>query len=354
MPQWIVSKWFDSAFILLPHYIGILLLLLFPGWFVQFNEAIPAVAWVVLIMCIDVAHVYSTLFRTYFDKLALKQNQNVLLLIPFIGFTASIIVYQIGPLFFWRLLAYTAVFHFIRQQYGFLKLYQCNTTAPKWSERLDVFFVYSFTALPIIIWHFTGLKKFNWFVENDFLYIESSFLRIFFTNVFYLLFLFYAAKEFWIFFRHQAFSLPKTLLLLGTAASWFVGIVLLNGDLSFTFLNVVSHGIPYMALVWYYGNKNYVDKSQYPFLRKFFNAKGAVVMLLILVVFAYVEEGLWDGFIWHEHLHIFSFFTQLPSLAESPLAGIIIPALTLPQLTHYVLDGFIWKIGKNNFYWRKI
>lgn len=353
MRTWIVSPKFDSVFILLPHFIGIILLLLFPAWFAKFNEATPLFAWAILIVGVDVAHVYSTLFRTYFDKVAMKQNQNLLLLIPFIGFTASVLFYQIDPLLFWRLLAYLAVFHFIRQQYGFLKLYQCKTTSPEWSQKLDAFFIYSFTILPIAIWHFTGLKNFNWFVENDFLYLENKFLRLFFTDLFYLLFLFYLAKECWISVRYQIVSVPKLLLVTGTAASWFIGIVLLNGDLSFTFLNVVSHGIPYISLIWYYGRQNYSGKAQYPLLRKFFDVKGGIAMLLVLVAFAYLEEGLWDGFIWREHIQLFAFFNQLPSLGDSALAGIIIPLLTLPQLTHYVLDGFIWKIGGDNFYWKR-
>lgn len=354
MPKWIVGKWFDSAFILLPHFIGLILLLLFPHVFAQFNVSVPVAAWVVLILCIDVSHVYSTLFRTYFDKEALKQNGDTLLLIPFAGLVAGIIAYQISSILFWRLLAYTAVFHFIRQQYGFLKLYLNKTNAPEWSRTFDVIGVYAFTGLPILIWHFTGPKNFNWFVENDFLYLPNTLLKNSFTALFYALALAYFAKEVWLFVKHREFSLPKTLFLTGTGLSWFVGIVWLNGDLSFTFLNVVSHGIPYMALVWHYGNKNYLKKPGYHWLKKFFTPLGVLGMLVVLLIFGYIEEGLWDGLFWHEHRQIFTLFTELPSLTDSIWAGILIPLLTLPQLTHYVLDGFIWKIGQNNFYWKKI
>jgi len=29
----------------------------------------------------------------------------------------------------------------------------------------------------------------------------------------------------------------------------------------------------------------------------------------------------------------------------------LVPLLTLPQLTHYILDGFIWKIRKDEIKW---
>jgi hypothetical protein len=37
----------------------------------------------------------------------------------------------------------------------------------------------------------------------------------------------------------------------------------------------------------------------------------------------------------------------LPSFPLSDTAlGIIVPLLALPQITHYIIDGFIWKIKR--------
>ena len=36
------------------------------------------------------------------------------------------------------------------------------------------------------------------------------------------------------------------------------------------------------------------------------------------------------------------------SLADSPLLPFVVGALAVPQATHYVLDGFIWKMNGNN------
>jgi hypothetical protein len=66
--------------------------------------------------------------------------------------------------------------------------------------------------------------------------------------------------------------------------------------------------------------------------------------VISLVVFAYLEEGLWDGLIWREHASIFGAFTLLPKIQNCQVLSLLVPLLALPQSTHYVLDGFIWKV----------
>jgi len=66
----------------------------------------------------------------------------------------------------------------------------------------------------------------------------------------------------------------------------------------------------------------------------------------LLILFAYVEEGLWDGFIWKEHASVFSIFSGLPSISNDTILALTVPLLALPQSTHYVLDGFIWRMRK--------
>jgi hypothetical protein len=56
-------------------------------------------------------------------------------------------------------------------------------------------------------------------------------------------------------------NLPRNLVIAGTFLSWYVGIVHFNSDLAFTAINVMSHGIPYMALVWTWGIKRYTSTA---------------------------------------------------------------------------------------------
>ena len=65
--------------------------------------------------------------------------------------------------------------------------------------------------------------------------------------------------------------------------------------------------------------------------------------VLTLVALAFIEEGLWDGLVWREHSDFFALFQGLPAIHQHALLAALVPLLTVPQATHYVLDGFIWK-----------
>ena len=72
-----------------------------------------------------------------------------------------------------------------------------------------------------------------------------------------------------------------------------------------------------------------------------------------LIFFAYVEENFWDMFVWNEHGSVFFGFKNFGALSK-PILNIVVPILALPQLFHYVIDGFIWKIKNDKFEWAKI
>ena len=68
-------------------------------------------------------HVYGTLFQTYLDPVRRRERRTLLWVAPLAYYAAGVAMHSAGGLWFWRALAYLAVFHFIRQQYGGLRLY---------------------------------------------------------------------------------------------------------------------------------------------------------------------------------------------------------------------------------------
>ena len=63
-----------------------------------------------------------------------------------------------------------------------------------------------------------------------------------------------------------------------------------------------------------------------------------------LVTLAFLEEWGWDRVLWHERPGLF------PGAALRPgpeALALIIPLLAVPQATHYVLDGWIWRTRGN-------
>ena len=165
--SYLVSRQFDTIWILGPQLAGLVLGLLLLS--LGLTQTGP---WTFLlaIVFVDVAHVYATLFRTYLHPSALKKNLHLLLGVPLTLFLVASIIHGISPFGFWRTMAYLAIFHFIRQQYGLICLYQKDSTA----RRLDGFFIQAFPILAVLHWHLSGQKQFSWFISGDLLYIQGQ------------------------------------------------------------------------------------------------------------------------------------------------------------------------------------
>ena len=336
---WIRSARYDGWLVLAPPFLALLVVMLLPPPF-RATAQMPLVAWVGLVVFIDVAHVYSTLFRTYFDPARRRQQRQLLWLVPLGCYLAGVALHYAGGLVFWRVLAYLAVFHFVRQQYGFLRLYARHEPSST-GRRLDAVVIYAATIYPLLYWHLSPGRNFNWFVDGDFVQYDWPAGRVVTTVLYVGLLLLYAGKEIRQGWRTGAFNLPRNLLILGTAGSWYFGIVYFNGDLAFTLLNVVAHGIPYLALVWLSSQPTPDEPARN---RRWWTGKyGGVVFLGLLFLLAFLEEGTWDGLVWREHGAVFGWFQHLPAIHDPRLLTLLVPLLALPQATHYVLDGFIWR-----------
>lgn len=347
---WIGNRWTDFLFILMPPFFCLLFIMLFPAIF-QNQDGMSDAWWVALILLIDVAHVYITLYRTYFDPIAYKAHKNKLMVIPFVAFVAGVLLYSYHPLLFWRVLAYTAVFHFVRQQYGFMRIYSRKENSSRFFNLINTITIYTATIYPLVFWHLKADRKFNWFVEGDFLQVSATAdLLTVCTILYYLILIIYCVKEIFFSIQSNTINLPRNIVIAGTIASWYIGIVYFNGDMAFTLLNVVSHGIPYMALIWIYGkkNSNKIVTQKNNLLQWVYSRYGLLLFLGIIFLLAFVEEGLWDVTLWKEHTAVFSLFNWGNIKLSEALLTLIVPLLALPQITHYIIDGFIWKVKKGN------
>jgi hypothetical protein len=211
---WLHSAAVDLLFILLPPFMCLGAIMAFPDFF-HADEEMPVAAWVVLVLLIDVGHVYSTLFRTYLDKETFRQQKQLMVLVPLAAWVAGMLLYSVSALFFWRVLAYLA-----------------------------------------------GNRLFSWFISGDFLAVPYPQLLPVLTAAYIAVIGVYLVKETWVTLRTRVFNFPRNLVIVGTLLSWYQGIVYYNGDLIYTTFNVVSHGIPYLALVWIYGRKEQVRAAR--------------------------------------------------------------------------------------------
>lgn len=355
---WLASWRIDTALILSPPFLAVAFVVLFRDAFAD-TSGIPLWAWVVFILGIDVAHVYSTLFRTYLNPHEFNRRRTLFTVVPLLCWIFGVLLYSTSATLFWRVLAYVAVYHFVRQQYGFMALYARNETGTsarfKW---IDKGTIYLATLYPLVYWHTHLPRDYYWFIDGDFVGgipvgVELAVLMAYATFG-----LAYVIKEAARFRTTGHINFPKQAVVLGTVVSWYVGIVLLNGDMAFTVTNVVSHGVPYLGLIWLYGRRQSLKIPHQAVLGdlklgSLFSIRFVPVFIGALLVLAFFEEGLWNGLVWRERLSVFPGFAALPKIEDHVVLACLIPLLALPQLTHYVLDGFIWRMKGPESKWQR-
>lgn len=335
---WIHKAKTDSLFIIGPSFFVLALIFVFQDYIAEIENDYSFYTWLFLIVFIDVAHVYATLFKTYFVEDEFQKQKKRLISLPVICFIVGIILFSFGSLVFWSFLAYIAVFHFIRQQYGFMRLYARKEMKTRISVFIDNLTIYASTGYPMLYWFFSSKRKFNWFVENEFFKFENhrllDFLFWIYAGILILYVVFTAIQS----IKNKFFNIPKNSIILGTTLSWYFGIVYFNDDLIFTLLNVVSHGIPYMALVYFkeIDGKSEQELGRLSYLKRY---QGFLIYIGILLLIAFSEEFLWEFFVWNENI-------SLTNFDFSNWQIFLVPLLTVPQFTHYILDGFIWKSNK--------
>ena len=300
----------------------------------------PDWAWVPAVLLIDVAHVWSTSFRVYLDTEELKRRPWLYSLVPVLGLAIGVALYSEGELVFWRVLAYLAVFHFVRQQYGWVALYRARAgerdALGKW---IDTMAIYAATLYPLIYWHTHLPRKFWWFLANDFTQIPSMIARIA-APLYWLALGLYTMKSLYGWLVKREGNPGKDIIVVTTALCWYIGIVGYNSDYAFTVTNVVIHGVPYFALIYWYSRVRMKQTNGRGVYRIF--AHGPAFFLILLWAIAYIEEMFWDRGVWQDRSWLFGAPWEIGTLKL-----MLVPLLALPQLVHYVLDGFIWR-RKNN------
>ncbi len=301
-------------------------------------------AWLVLVLGVDVAHVHATWFRTYFDRDELRRRPLRYALLPALSYVALVLVYRAGPLLFWRAVAYLAVFHFVRQQAGWVALYRAaerreQPTAPARLERwLDDGAIYAATLYPLLLWHAApGSKPFAWFVSGDFVALPLAPALPLLRAVWLLLLSLFFGREALRWLRARRLQLGKSVVVAVTALTWYVGIVSSESDFVFTANNVIPHGVPYAFLLYRYTRARKRERAAWS--PGELAAAGFAPFVLALVGLAFVEELGWDRLVDHERPWLFGAGSEL----AARWLPFLVPLLALPQVTHYLLDGLLWR-----------
>jgi hypothetical protein len=282
--------------------------------------------------CSRVFHTVQNLFR----KRRNTEKKTLYIGIPLISWVLGIILFQFGGLTFWSVLALVAVFHFIRQQYGFMRIY-ARFEPNNWSKRIDEVAVYAATLYPMLYW-FKTPRAFTWFVNNEFDWLQNlPDYTGFITVLYFGILMTWLIKTAFEAFKTKQLNIPKTALITGTYLSWYFGIVYFNNDLLYLSERYFSRNSLYRIDL--YPRNQTKRNSQLNRLLIFKSVMGIFLFIGVILGFAFLEEFLWETLVWNEH---FSLDLTVPEI----LLQFLVPLLVVPQLTHYLLDGFIWRKPK--------
>lgn len=319
------------------------------GWL---HADLPPGLWLAFVVGVDVAHVWSTGWRVYADRAEFLSRAPLYLAIPAAAWGAGVVAHSISPALFWRLLAYAAVFHFVRQQYGWVALYRRKSgengepdgAATRW---IDTAAIYAATCGPLLWWHSNLPRRFHWLLPGDFATGLPPAAGPVALAASTLLLGLWAAKEGLRLVRGRPVSWGKALVVATTALTWRLGIVTFDSDYAFTVTNVLVHGVPYLGLVLFTSRKRAEDRRAAGATASFADRASRSVPLFLapLLLLAFAEEWGWDRFVWHDHP---AFFPGPSVETGAFLLSLLVPLLALPQATHYLLDAWIWKVRPEN------
>ncbi len=358
---WLSRPAFDLPLVLLPGLLCALAAPLLPT-----GLGVSPLGFFLIVVLLDVGHVWSTLARLWTDRSPGARLRAWGL--P-LAVAAGLLALALGavaveqPGLYWRVLAYLAVFHFIRQQVGVAMLYRQAEGRPAGPDAAaERRAHWALAGFPVLWWHAHLPRPFSWFAADDFV----PGLPVVALLPAGLLALAAVADHLR---RRVAEGRPawgRDLWLLNTGAVWGLGIIAAEGDLAFTLPNVVHHAVPYFALVALVEHRRAALGLPGALPRGLTAGAGVLGLLLVPLGLAVAEEALWDRLVWGEQGALFGEADPWPALlsalglgggpAEAPegegapsdaALAVATALLSVPQVSHYLLDGLLWRSGKD-------
>jgi hypothetical protein len=323
--RFIVSPLFDSLFFIGSPLIAIAVVL--GAW--QFFPATTVEGHVLLYMA--VGHHVPTFFRAYGDPDEFARNRMRLLLIPvlvlgLVGGLSLLGARTLYLLFIWD------QFHFVRQHYGFMRIYDAKNASTE-SGRLNLDLWLCFAAFAFIIAS-SDFYAFVYTVHFDDLAIGfpawiGPLLWWGSGGLTLVLGVLYVGNLFRRMVRGQPISLLKLLIFATTYGTWYFAYVVLDNETLSYPISSFFHCFQYDALAWYYNRKKASSLDPKQGNR----------------VFRYLHSG--RG-LWLYLLSIFGYgFLSQQGLAIAP--GVVIAINRVTAVLHYYFDGFIWRVRRADF-----
>lgn len=282
-----------------------------------------------LLGVIDSGHIWPSMVVALGKEKKFKWEGRLYLLIPFfVVLIYFVIGLEFGKFGIYRTHAYLAGFHFIRQQYGVMRLSEVMNPEPqKMFSYIDTFIIYSITTLSILG---RSSNEGRWMREGDLISIDSSFFPWFkyaFLTLIAIYFFITIYKLVW----KKSFSLSKFLVFFNAAIAW--------GVIGFTkfpalILFPLFHDLPYFGLIYNYENRYFSETKK--IIKKFFKNSTLIFVILFIFIFLYLGSSL-EAYLFREY--------DKKLIPTNAFEVFLVTLAFLPTTAHYFIDAIIWRKG---------
>ncbi|MBT7609054.1 MAG: hypothetical protein HN576_04820 [Bacteriovoracaceae bacterium] len=272
---------------------------------------------------IDSGHVYTTLWRTYFNKDERSQDKRYLY-VPIGIFVVIFSWHSLQLPYLWSFLFYTTIYHHLRQYYGVLKWYE------KKSQSFSIYsgrILYVLCALPMIASHFRSNLTMHFYTANDFLSYPDPFLLLVTGSLHFILFFIWLGYELYC-YKNKTFNKNRFFALLIPITLYSLVSYLAKDTAEVLMPLIIAHGIPYIAMMTIAMKRGQSDQYK--------SYKKIIILLVSTAIFFGCLEFSFEryGIDLDDKYILIS-----PKTWESLLVGLYL----IPVLCHFYFDSIIWR-----------
>lgn len=353
-PQSWLSSWYIdlTAFHIIPLISSAFFLIFFNlGYKVKDETFFIMIAWLGVV---DWAHFASLWPRIFSNPVETSLDKKKYVSFFFLIVLAYIILclFVSERSFILVLIAYMAIFHVIRQQYGFVRIYsRTDARKTKVEDYFERSLVYLGMITPLIFWHFHNTNPEGvWFRE---LFKHEFFLTAFYVSVCLLS----VALTGYIYFevkrtrQNNYFNIAKNLTIFSTLVGWGIVSFLPQNSLVLAFTVQLHHNLSYVALVWIIGNRD-LRLSQKKGGWSFYTMRGLFIYMIGIAILGQVIFTLYIELNSQTSSHnvLFGSLLNFIPKGEGAFEDLGRGLFFATQIHHFIVDRYLWRKEKDFAY----
>lgn len=292
-----------------------------------FGPAPTAVASAILFVFFDYFHVYTGIGTALVFPGQLKGREIFYFGFPVLCFAIYSGLFALSPDVFALVYAYASIFHFSRQQIGWMRVTgKRGASFAPWESTLNDLAIYTST-FGFVAYRVFDRPGATWFVQGDLgfaSFLPSSLILalVLTVNAAYLLWQIHVAIE------HRTVNVSKNVVWFSTFLAWGVSFALFKSvTVAAIALIVVHHAAPFIVLSFFY-----VRHRRQEGRRSYFGSFAFFAVVGAALFFSSVENAVLADW---EPLRYFSSLRFLE------------PFLATVATYHYAIDSFFWRQSYN-------